>query len=182
MKNFIPLFLIIVFYFNLWNNENDTQLTFQKWKTQWQFRGYEDQQRDEHTEWLHGADTKNTRFKITSLIRATFYLSQYWKQQNDRVGCLHHTGNFVFLFIYSRFSQPHKIDNIAMADLGGHEGPVPPPRPNSFNFMQFWGKFGKIICWRPPTGELAPPPQGNPGSAIEKGFFWEKSSALNART
>ena len=36
--------------------------------------------------------------------------------------------------------------------------------PNSFNFMQFLGKFGKIVCWRPP-GELAPPPRGNPGSA-----------------
>ena len=21
--------------------------------------------------------------------------------------------------------------------------------PNSFNFMQFLGKFGKIVCWRP---------------------------------
>ena len=37
-------------------------------------------------------------------------------------------------------------------------------RPNSFNFMQFLGKYGKIVCWRPP-GELAPPPRGNPGSA-----------------
>ena len=27
-----------------------------------------------------------------------------------------------------------------------------PPGPNSFNFMQFWGKFGKIVCWRPPEG------------------------------
>ena len=34
---------------------------------------------------------------------------------------------------------------------------------NSFNFMQFWGKFGKIICRSP--GELTPPPLGNPGSA-----------------
>ena len=25
-----------------------------------------------------------------------------------------------------------------------------PPDPNSFNFMQFLGKFGKIICWHPP--------------------------------
>ena len=32
------------------------------------------------------------------------------------------------------------------------------------NFMQFFGKFGKIICWHPPGG-LAPPPTGNPGSA-----------------
>ena len=36
--------------------------------------------------------------------------------------------------------------------------------PNSFNFMQFLGKFGKIVRWRPP-GELAPLPRGNPGSA-----------------
>ena len=40
---------------------------------------------------------------------------------------------------------------------GGHEG-RPPGGPNSFNFLQFWGKFGKIVCWRPP-GELAPPPR-----------------------
>ena len=42
---------------------------------------------------------------------------------------------------------------------------APPGGPNSFNFMQFLGKFGKIVCWRPPPGELAPPPRGNPGSA-----------------
>ena len=43
----------------------------------------------------------------------------------------------------------------------------PTPRgPNSFNFMQFLLKFGKIVCWHP-TGELAPPPRGNPGSATE---------------
>ena len=40
----------------------------------------------------------------------------------------------------------------------------PPGGPNSFNFMQFLGNFGKIVCWRLP-GELAPPPRGNPGSA-----------------
>ena len=38
--------------------------------------------------------------------------------------------------------------------------------PNSFNFMQFLGKFGKIVCWRPP-GELARPLPGSPGSAID---------------
>ena len=44
--------------------------------------------------------------------------------------------------------------------------------PNSFNFMQFLGKFGKIVCWRPPSaGELAPPPRGNPGSATEMDLF-----------
>ena len=52
-----------------------------------------------------------------------------------------------------------------MADLRGTQGTCP-RGPNSFNFMQFLEKFGKIICWRPP-GELAPPPRGNPGSATD---------------
>ena len=33
----------------------------------------------------------------------------------------------------------------------GGERDVPTPGgPNSFNFMQFLGKFGKFLCWRPP--------------------------------
>ena len=40
----------------------------------------------------------------------------------------------------------------------------PPGGPNSFKFMQFWGKFGKIVCWRPLPGEFVAPPQGNSGS------------------
>ena len=44
-----------------------------------------------------------------------------------------------------------------MANLRGGTRDVP-EGPNSFNSMQFLGKFGKIVCWRPP-------PQGNPGSA-----------------
>ena len=48
----------------------------------------------------------------------------------------------------------------------GAQGTRPPlGGPNSFNFMQFLGNFGKIVCWHPPPGELAPPPRGNPGSA-----------------
>ena len=58
--------------------------------------------------------------------------------------------------------------HLSVADLrGGREGRVPPGGPNSFNFMQFLGKFGKIVCWRP--RELAPPPRGNPGSATGMG-------------
>ena len=38
---------------------------------------------------------------------------------------------------------------------------------NVLNFMQFFAKFGKVICWRPPGG-LVPPPTGNPGSAPVK--------------
>ena len=50
--------------------------------------------------------------------------------------------------------------------LADHRGArrTPPGGPNSFNFMQFLGKFGKIVRWRPP-GEMASPPRGNPGSA-----------------
>ena len=44
----------------------------------------------------------------------------------------------------------------------------PPRGPNSFNFMQFLGNFGKIVRWRPP-GKLVSPPGGNPGSATALG-------------
>ena len=44
-----------------------------------------------------------------------------------------------------------------VADLGGAQGTRPPPGDqNSFDFMQFLGKFGKIVCWRPPWGVGAP--------------------------
>ena len=50
---------------------------------------------------------------------------------------------------------------LSVADLGGR----PPPTVQNFlDFMQFFGNFDKIVCWRPPRG-LAPPPTGNPGSA-----------------
>ena len=38
---------------------------------------------------------------------------------------------------------------MAVADLRGYEGRAPRGL-NSFNFMQFLGKFCKIVCWRPP--------------------------------
>ena len=45
-------------------------------------------------------------------------------------------------------------------------GPSRPPwGPNSFNFMQFLGKFGKIVCCPPPR-ELALPTWGNPGPVL----------------
>ena len=49
---------------------------------------------------------------------------------------------------------------------GGFRGcpSAPPTVHNFFNFIQFFTKFGKIICWRPPGG-LASPPTGNPRSA-----------------
>ena len=33
---------------------------------------------------------------------------------------------------------------------GGRSRRAPPPRPEIFSFScSFWGKFGKIVCWRP---------------------------------
>ena len=46
---------------------------------------------------------------------------------------------------------------------GSARGAPPPGCPNSFDFMQFSGKSGKIVCWRPPWEVGAP--WGNPGSA-----------------
>ena len=66
---------------------------------------------------------------------------------------------------------------IAVADLHSNildARPPPPGGPNSFNFMQFLGKLGKIVCWAPPPEELAPPPRGNPGSATELGNYHSK--------
>ena len=60
----------------------------------------------------------------------------------------------------------HTYSNRISVSSGGSKGEgAPPPRGQNFlNFMQFFGKFGKIICGRPP-GELALPPMRNPGSA-----------------
>ena len=72
----------------------------------------------------------------------------------------------------------------AVADLGGAHGaaPLPPPpwRPNSFDFMQFSGKFGKIVSWRAP-----PPPPGKSwirrcyafSFHIKKERYWNVSTA-----
>ena len=47
---------------------------------------------------------------------------------------------------------------------GAHPARARPTVQNFLDFMQFFRKFDKIVCWRPPRG-LAPPPTGNPGSA-----------------
>ena len=44
---------------------------------------------------------------------------------------------------YSLLNQP------SGGSKGGGARDAPPRGPNSFNFMQFLGNFGKIICWRP---------------------------------
>ena len=45
--------------------------------------------------------------------------------------------------------------------------------------MQFLGKFGKIICWRPPLpGELVPPPRATDKWRIQdfEAYFWPNIS------
>ena len=59
-----------------------------------------------------------------------------------------------------------KTLNYSGGSKGGAGDVCPPRGQNSFDFMQFLGNFGEIVCWCPP-GELAPPPWGNPGSTTE---------------
>ena len=76
----------------------------------------------------------------------------------QRAEAYRNAGKFLdnFAFFAKRF---------AVADLRGERG-TPPGGPNSFNFMQFLGNFGKFVCWRPPPlWGVGAPPRGNPGSA-----------------
>ena len=61
--------------------------------------------------------------------------------------------------------QPITIYTISGGSKGGPGDASPlPGGPNSFNFMQFLGKFDKFVCWRPPgswhplLGEIPDPP------------------------
>ena len=49
--------------------------------------------------------------------------------------------------------------------------PPLPRGPNSFNFIQFFGKIWQNHVLAPPGG-LAPPPRGNPGSATGNASYW----------
>ena len=76
---------------------------------------------------------------------------------------------------------PNRTESGAVADLRGARPPRPPMAQNFFIFMQFSGKIGQIIGWRPPLG-LAPPPLGNPGSATEKGCgTWQYACCVHTR-
>ena len=60
---------------------------------------------------------------------------------------------------FIKFQTPTPLADLrgcyALADLGGREGRTPPPgRPNSFDFMQFSGKFG---VFTPPLEGSCPP-------------------------
>ena len=54
-----------------------------------------------------------------------------------------------------------------------------PRGPNYFNFRQFLGTFGKIVCWhfldgwRPHLGEILDPPLKNPKAGLKKVLEYE---------
>ena len=60
---------------------------------------------------------------------------------------------------------------------GGPSAPILTPARNVLNFMQFFGKIGKIVCWRP--AKLAPSPKENSGSAPEYGDNKLCASSVN---
>ena len=57
-----------------------------------------------------------------------------------------------------------KIVSMTSLCLKAWRTPLPRGGRNSFNFMQCWGKYGKIVCWRPRgscrplLGEILDPP------------------------
>ena len=64
--------------------------------------------------------------------------------------------------VVSLLNVQHVADSIG-GSRGGREGRTPPPgRPNSFDFMQFLGKFGvftpPLEGSRPPLGKILDPP------------------------
>ena len=75
--------------------------------------------------------------------------------------------NFLMLFLLTPKGQHsnHSSFTISGGFRGGAGGAHLPGCPNSFDFMQFLGQFGKIVCWRPPWGFGAP--WRNPGSAAD---------------
>ena len=67
--------------------------------------------------------------------------------------------------------ESHSATLTSGGSKGGVPARAPPTDQNFLDFMQFFGKFDKIVCWRPPRW-LAPPPMGNPGSAPADLFYF----------
>ena len=70
--------------------------------------------------------------------------------------------SFTYSYIINMGINQHGFHSIG-GSRGGREGRTPPPgRPNSFDFMQFSGKFGvftpPLEGSRPPLGKILDPP------------------------
>ena len=128
-----------------------------------------------------GAQPQTTRSaNIWRNCNCSLFLKTFWPLYNTALCnrlCLspsasgHHIGSMPVIEYNNTESDPNQaisntrnlpIPTFPVADL--HSKILDAPRPNFFNFMQFLGKFEKILCLRPPGG-LAPPPRGNPGPA-----------------
>ena len=64
-------------------------------------------------------------------------------------------GAYMLSFLASHTVSTKPAHPVSGGSKGGARDVRPSRGVNSFNFMQFLGKFAKIVCWRPP-GELAP--------------------------
>ena len=76
--------------------------------------------------------------------------------------CVSHveTVDILALFVaLLKFQQARLILSLSVADLGGRPRRAPPPPSDQIflDFMQFLGKFNKIVSQRPPPWGLAPP-------------------------
>ena len=95
-------------------------------------------------EWRVGRWTEIVKFLCSPVWEILDILTQFSMELSiypfGRIGC---RATYDLLIL----SQP-----IPVADLHSKILDVPPPPecPNSFNFMQFLGNFGKIVCWSPP--------------------------------
>ena len=92
---------------------------------------------------------------------------EFEKRMDVNVECVAVYAGFPQEFVMPTLHLPSFFPN---PPSGGSKGGVqgtraPPGGQNFFIFMQFSAKIYKIIGWRPPPRELAPPPRGNPRSA-----------------
>ena len=96
----------------------------------------------------------------------SIYWDFYVKFIERNVGTFHCSGQLISLVKWSLLLSNSCVDPNGAFGGGGRGAPGarPPMAQNFLNFMQFFAKFGKIICSCPPGG-LSPPPMGNPGSA-----------------
>ena len=75
-----------------------------------------------------------------------------------------------YLGIFKKKDCSYLLHSLWTISSGGSKGGARnahPRGPNSFNFMQFFGKIWQNRMLAPPGG-LVPPPRGNPGSAIDQ--------------